>query len=595
MPISANYPAIRPSLLLDFANSKVLDPRITFSRPTTATYYNGITTAIAEQNLLQYSQVFNGGGWNRGFVTVVDNTAVAPDGTTTAALVYPTTSGNSKGLYINGASIPTSGTITTSIFAKASGITWFCIYKPDTVNGAAWFNLSTGAVGTVAVGWTATITSVGNSWYRCSVTGPAGITYAQFGYTDADNSVTATTSGTNGVLLWGSQLEARSSMTAYTVTTNLPITNYISVLLTAPTNTARFDHNPTTGESLGLLIEEQRTNLLTYSDDFANAAWTKGAASITSNTIIAPDGTLIGDALVEDTSTGAHVINRAVTVSNTTIYTFTIYAKPNGRSWIIIQLQSGTFAYVNISTGAVGGTTGSPTVATTSVGNGWYRVSITGTSSSTSITNQIYLATADGTFSYAGNGYSGVFIWGAQLEAGAFATSYIPTVASQVTRSADSASMTGTNFSSWYNNQQGSFYAEYDRIGINQFSRVFTAVDSGGSNAYQIALLNFSSITAETAYIVATGSTTMATTIGTVASVNTSSKAVVSYQSGNSGAAFNGTAITSNTNSFNVLVDRLGIGYLVGANIQYVNGHIKKLAYYPLRVTNAQLQALTGS
>ena len=76
--------------------------------------------------------------------------------------------------------------------------------------------------------------------------------------------------------------------------------NSAGVLSTAAINAPRFDYDPVTLESVGLLIEESRTNLLTYSEQFDNAVWTKSNASITANAIIAPDGTLTADKLVED-------------------------------------------------------------------------------------------------------------------------------------------------------------------------------------------------------------------------------------------------------------------------------------------------------
>ena len=80
MSISSLYPTTRPSLVLDFANTKQLDPRITFARPTTATYYDGKTVAKAEENLLKYSQEFNNAAWTKQNATVTANSIAAPDG-----------------------------------------------------------------------------------------------------------------------------------------------------------------------------------------------------------------------------------------------------------------------------------------------------------------------------------------------------------------------------------------------------------------------------------------------------------------------------------------------------------------------------------
>ena len=88
MTIQQNYPSTKPALLLDFANTKKLDPRITFTRASTATYYDGKTNAKAEENLLVRSQEFDNAIWAKTTTTVTTNSFVAPD--TTASARSPT-------------------------------------------------------------------------------------------------------------------------------------------------------------------------------------------------------------------------------------------------------------------------------------------------------------------------------------------------------------------------------------------------------------------------------------------------------------------------------------------------------------------------
>jgi hypothetical protein len=132
------------------------------------------------------------------------------------------------------------------------------------------------------------ITDAGNGWYRCSLTFTAGTGgYFQLNIEDAGGNNIYTGDGTSGVHLWGAQVEQRDSLTAYTPTTDSPITKYQPALQTAGNNVARFDHNPTTGESLGLLIEESRTNLI-----MVLGLNKVNSPTITPNqTIVAPDGT----------------------------------------------------------------------------------------------------------------------------------------------------------------------------------------------------------------------------------------------------------------------------------------------------------------
>jgi hypothetical protein len=278
MSVKNLYPNIEPTLNLSFALTKALDPRISFARASTARFYDGRSTAKAEENLLIRSQEFDTASWFKARATVTANSTAAPDGTTTADTLTQT-SGQTNGgaLTQSGLSAVNGLSYTLSVFAKPDGKNFISVGE-DLGTGSirrTYFDVSTGAVGTTAAGHTASIAASSNGFYRCVITFSANASRSGIAYifmADADNNTTVVDSG--GVFLWGAQLEQRSSVTAYTPTTTQPITNYVPVLLSAANNVARFDHNPVTGESLGLLIEEQRTNLLTYSAQFDNAAWT---------------------------------------------------------------------------------------------------------------------------------------------------------------------------------------------------------------------------------------------------------------------------------------------------------------------------------
>jgi hypothetical protein len=411
MAIQNSFPAFKPTLLLDFAKTKRLDPRITFARTTTATYYDGDTVAKAEENLATYSQEFDNAEWVKTSLSVTANDTTAPDGTSTAdKFTDDATSAAHRvvGTYLG---LVGSTTYAFSAFLKKGTNNFAYIgFRDGATNNryiAAAFNLDTGVAGDTfnpgsgtLVG--STITNIGNGWYRCSVIGSlsgTSVTTPQFiiGMSTAATGISlggflgeAYVGTGSTIYAWGAQLEQRSSVTAYTATTTQPITNYIPVLLTAPAGAARFDHNPVTEDSLGLLIEEQRTNLLTYSAEFDNAAWTKSNASITSNTIVAPDGTLTGDQLVENTSTGQHRVYRSVSgTTNTNPYTYSFFAKASTRTRVYIGILEGatfvrqgnavfdlsTGAIVSVSTGINGASGGSATIQ--NVGNGWYRCTYT--------------------------------------------------------------------------------------------------------------------------------------------------------------------------------------------------------------------------
>lgn len=588
MSLSNNFPTIKPSLVLDFANTKALDPRVTFTRSTTATYYDGVTTAKAEENLLLQSQTFENASWLGLDVTVTANTTTAPDGTSTADTLLETATTNRHRVR---QAIGAAGTYTVSVFAKPNGRDFLCIAVDDGNTQFVVFNLATGTVGTSGGSPTnATITASTNGFYRCSVT-LSGLTTVgpYFHIRDAD-SAPASYAGdiTKGLFLWGAQLEQRSSVTAYTATTTQAITNYIPVLQTAASGVPRFDHNPVTDESLGLLIEEQRTNLLTYSAQFDNAVWTKVASTVTANATTAPDGTTTADKIVEDTSANVHGVRQDVATS-AVAYGFSVYAKPDGRNWFYLyNTTTNAYVYFNISSGVVG-TSLAATGSISPAGNGWYRCTIITTATAATNAWRIYLATADGVGSYTGDGFSGILVWGAQLEAGAFATSYIPTVASTVTRNADAASMTGTNFSSWYAADQGTMYVEGYLYQNTTGSLMFTINDGTTSNRIQ---LNMSSSTSQFLYLA--NGVIQAQFVGTLSTLSASNKMAFAYKVNDYAGSVNaGTPGTDTSGVISTAMNQMQIGSRTGT-AEFINSTIKKIAYYPLRVTNAQLQALTS-
>ena len=601
MSIQNNFPAIAPSLNLSFALTKELDPRITFTRASTATYY-GTQTAKAEENLLTYSQEFDNAVWAKTNSSVTANTTVAPDGTTTADTM---TASAATGFHIITAA-PTSLVLSNgggiSFFAKAGTASFVQLFVGGTAVPYANFDLSTGAVSGFGAGTTASIVAAGNGWYRCQlVTTTTATNSFQIGIVTNISAARAeswTAAGTETVLIWGAQAENRQAVTAYTPTTTQPITNYIPVLQTAASGVARFDHNPVTGESLGLLIEEQRTNLLLYSEQFDNAAWGKARASIAANIATSPDGTVNADKLVEDTTaSNTHFTNQSVaSLTSGTAYTFTCFAKASERTWIALRFEAfnsvftDSFAYFDLSNGTIGTVQTGITASITNIGNGWYRCSATRTAGASGTGRlAVLLASGNGGITYTGDGYSGIFLWGAQLEAGAFSTSYIKTEASQVTRAADAASMTGANFSSWYNQGQGTLYGEASPPSSNASSYALFEIGDGTLNN-RIGLFKLSTSGNASLEVRVNGSQEGVTNSG---AWTTSGKFAGAYRANDFASSLNAaTPSTDAVGNIPVVTQALFGRRQDGANVY--SGTIKKLAYYPVRVTNAQLQGLTS-
>jgi hypothetical protein len=262
--------------------------------------------------------------------------------------------------------------------------------------------------------------------------------------------------------------------------------------------------------------------------------------------------------------------------------TFSVYAKPDGRNWLCLETDTvNTRSFFNIATGALG-TIGSAVTATiTPARDGWYRCTITGTFVGTMY---IQTASSDGVAVYTGNGTSGILLYGAQAEAGAFATSYIPTIASTVTRSADVATITGSLFSQWYSSAAGTFIADFQTIqsGIMSATSYVLAMDTSGSKRIIYV--------AQGGDVAATFDGTLI--IGAVGDVTGSPAKVASAYdaSGRAIVANNGAVATGAVVSTYAASTSLNIGSLGGGQSL---GWLRSIRYVPVRAADFQLQQVT--
>ena len=315
------------------------------------------------------------------------------------------------------------------------------------------------------------IIDAGNGWYRCWMTAIATATTTTSSLVAKFNNNQSTLQGyvpytgqtTSDVFVFGAQIEEGSFPTTYIPTTDVPSA--------AP----RFDHDPTTGESLGLLIEESRTNLLLQSEDFSTT-WTSAAPyAVTTNATVAPNGQQTADAIIIDSGQSSFNINvvrqSIVKAASALTYTHSAYYKALGATTSVRIVDYGANTTDNVSVVvslANGSIIGNPltngafsqgSASVTTLNDGWYRVSVTFTSdTATSLTIRAFPYV--GLSPLVGDGTSGIYIWGAQLEVGSFPTSYIPTTGTALTRNVDVASITGSNFSSWYNQTEGTIFTE---------------------------------------------------------------------------------------------------------------------------------------
>jgi hypothetical protein len=352
---------------------------------------------------------------------------------------------------------------------------------------------------------------------------------------------------------------------------NAPLT-----LFNHPAGIPRIEYDAD-GNRLGLLIEESRTNLLTYSEDFDNAAWiisNNGTGSVTKSTANAaasPDGTLTADRIIFDLNGGETTGDLALlrqANSTTGSLTHSVYLRSfDGVSSYTMQLILPDGNGENITV------TGS-----------WQRFEV----SATAAGNVNYGVRLRGGQLPANSDYADVLIWGAQLEAGAFPTSYIPTSGATATRAADVASIPVSAFG--YNQSEGTLFVGFDRLytGANG-QTVFTLSDGSASNYIRLYAISSSQ---DGVFATFNGAGQASAVVGTMSS-DLKSIAIGAERNNISGVE-NGGSIAFTDTSFEMPlgVTTLGIGLSFGGSSQ-LNGHIKSIKYFPRRLTNAQLQELT--
>ena len=362
-------------------------------------------------------------------------------------------------------------------------------------------------------------------------------------------------------------------------------TDELGILRTATNNVPRFDHDPVTGESLGLLIEESRTNLITTNILDWNAS---SGVILTDNAGTAPDGTntavkIIRGAPAAYQNANATVVN--ITTGTPLIMSWylkavevdSIYFQTNDGNWI-----NGTF---DISEGGLQGSGGNlDDHGMYAVGNGWYRCWVKFDSASSSLTLTFHPATSS---PVSGDGSSGALIWGVQLEQGSYITSYIPTNGSTVTRAKDTAKITGTNFTDFYNQTEGTLVAHYYSTVDDGYLAQFENVTTPGDD--RIGFVNYAGYQG----FVETGNSTQASLDNGTPTVGAFNKVAFAFKANDFAVSLNSATPTTDTSGTMPTVGRMMIGSRFNGQYDILKSSIRHLSYYPKRLSNAQLQGLT--
>ena len=578
---------------------------------TTAAITQGQIAAAEPWNLFTQSQdITNAGTYTLVGATSANITATAPDGSTT---VTQLTESNLNERHLVGRTAYTALPIidfpvTISVYLKKVSRRYIQLVGISSAASSfsAIFDLDTGTItDTRAQGGSylgGTMVDVGGGWYRCTIFGFTSIAQTTLNVVHSNvatfgagsllaQSLQYLGDGTSQTLVWGEQLNYGSTALPYRSTT------------TAALWLPRFENDPITGAARGLLIEGGATNLCLQSAAVRTSPWTTQFLTTAGTSITAPDGTASGVELVPTNGTGSPnaFTYQVISASAATAYTTSVFLKAKGttlntvlRVWArsggtLISTLLVTFNNANGTVGAVSSGTWTATSATsTHVGNGWYRVTLTGTTPATTDSVVPWIL-----FDATGDGVNGVYAWGAQVEAQSFASSYIPTTTATVARGADSAVMTGTNFSSWYNQSAGTVLTSYQGLpsGVPSGSRAYEIND--GTNNERITFITQGAASAATSLIVTDNTVAQASIALSGVNGLLPARIASAYAADNFGVSYNGNAAVTDTLGTVPTVNRLWILAGGTTGTQVANTCISRLAYWPTRLPDATLQALT--
>ena len=393
--------------------------------------YNSTTPTI--KNLLSYTEQFDNSAWGKLRVTVTPNAVVAPDGTTTADKVVADTQNNYHS--VSQTYVVSNGTAyTASVYAKAAEYSYLSLADTGFSLFAAVFYLSGSGSVTMTNGTVTntSITNVGNGWYRCTVSFTGGAYSVLVGYIGLNTTVSFPGGGyyqgdgTSGIYIWGAQLELGSTATIYQ---GIAAAN--TLIATGVTNKVTSDGIYSSGifdEVTYNTTSPVIKNLLTYTEQFDNAAWGKTGVAISQNSTVAPDGSTTADTVTSNVTNNVSSTAQGASITSGTTYTFSAYFKAGNVNRALIGLRYGPSNYTdNIYDFSSNTwiTLGAGTASAVALGSGWYRLIVTVTAIGSG-TYAPYVGPINNNGTAFNSTTSGNFIyaWGAQLEVGSTATIY---------------------------------------------------------------------------------------------------------------------------------------------------------------------------
>ena len=372
--------------------------------------------------------------------------------------------------------------------------------------------------------------------------------------------------------------------------------NRAGLLETVAANVLRHQYDGSGGYR-GASIERERENILTYSEQFDNAAWTPVRTTVTANAAVAPDGTTTADKLVADaTAASDHYIVDAISFDSGNTYCFSVFAKKGEVDWLYMYLTTDAFpasigCFFDLDAGVVGTVHPSAEDAgIEDVGGGWFRCWFTAISDATAVSAvRIYLAEANNDITFDGDSSSGVYLWGAQIEVGGAPSAYIPTTASTATRAADT--LTASLEEVGFNPSEGSFFWEgsFDDVSdVNAIMFAKTASNQGFSVYYLAGNFYFR---------IRDASNNNSVSVAYSPAVGELVRVAVSWLDGTHGISVNGGAAVTGLYTGSTSPTSVSYGYGMnsgaGSDTKGLNGCHYALAHYDRALSATELPLIS--
>ena len=553
---------------------------MTFTRGSSATRVNSAGLIEKERaNLLLQSNTFNT-TWTTTFASITSGQS-GYDGSSDAWKLQNTSGGVGRVIQ----SLSTSGVQTFSIYAKGGNVDWMALYLAVAPTPYVYYDITNGVLGTSVGGndIDAKIEAAGNGYYRCTITYIGSPTEIRV-FIGASDGTLSINSGDN-ILIQDAMLNEGLVAQPYIETTTTAV--YEGITDDVP----RVDYSG--GGCPSLLLEPSRTQLLPHSEYFEGYSVNNGTA--TANQIISPEGVLNAYQFTENTGTSAHYIDTtSISVTSGNSYVISLFAKYDGR-FLTIQgsssIISSNYATFNLQTGVVE----QENIGDASIedyGNGWYRcifkITATGTGSGAITILLNDSATGGRSRSYTGDGESGIYIYGFQVEAGNYSTSYIPTYGTSTTRVADVCSKTG--ISELIGQTEGTIFMDFvlDSVdGGNDF-RLDVTEGTSFDNEIFIGMTN-----GDLRALIRVSASNVYDSGNISATVGTRYKMAMAYANNDVALYINGTQEDTSSSATIPNTDEITIGNRTDSKAMVVKESLNQAMLFPTRLTNDQLEELT--